>query len=65
MNALEFDQKLRERLLAFRQRLNKAAQCMNFANQALDRSATACAKADLRLRVSSQRLANCMRAHGL
>lgn len=38
MDALEFDQKLRERLLNLRQSLNRGAQCTDNANDALRRA---------------------------
>lgn len=65
MTQLEFDHQLRKRLLAFRQALNRSAQCMNINASALARALHSSRKSTLRLQASSVRLARCMEAHKL
>ncbi|HYC01591.1 MAG TPA: hypothetical protein VEC57_20840 [Candidatus Limnocylindrales bacterium] len=65
MTPLEFDHQLRKRLLSFRQTLNRSAQCMNMASDALGRALVASKKSTLRLQASTVRLVRCMEFHGL
>lgn len=64
MSPLEFDHELRKRLLTLRFNLNRSAQCMNLHNIALENALVAAIKSSLRLEASTERLRNCMRAHG-
>ena len=65
MSPLEFDVQLNKRLLRFRQTLNRTAQCMNHNAAALLRMSTDSRKSQLRLAAATNRLANCMREHGV
>lgn len=65
MTPFDFDHELRKRVLRLRQSLNRRREVMNHCAAALESAANQARKSELRLAVSTARLANCMRAHGL
>ena len=60
MTHTQFSHALNAKCLRFRFALNKAAQCMNMSNDALQRAIVAARKSQARLQASSERLAQAM-----